>query len=120
MILNGFWPVFFLGVFGGILGELLKWYQAAREARTAALRQFPLLLVRDAASCPGWWRSGRLLWNERRQCAHGGKHRAICPPDHSEPFRNIRRYSTWDRTEGRLSGWGNDSLVPCRRCRDDG
>jgi hypothetical protein len=27
MILNGCWPVFLLGVFGGFLGELLKWYR---------------------------------------------------------------------------------------------
>ena len=27
MILNGFWEVFLAGLFGGVLGELMKWYR---------------------------------------------------------------------------------------------
>ena len=31
MTLNGFWPVFACGVFGGLLGELLKWYRLREQ-----------------------------------------------------------------------------------------
>lgn len=31
MVLNGFWYVFLSGVFGGFLGELLKWYRLREE-----------------------------------------------------------------------------------------